>query len=157
MFTDFQNSFPKNSFWHFNLHFVLKIFIWDIFQITEKKQQLKTTIFWRTFDVIFDVSVFDIVKGLSYNATKTVNTWMHKQNCWFQQLADSLKNALLYEVIYMNNSSRNLVYLTFIPKYCKNLEFFKLSCTWFFIFLHLALVFKNKIDWQKCPQLFATS
>ena len=51
MFPDFKNSFPKNSFWHFDLHFVLKTFIWDIFQITEKKQQTKNNSFlmniWR--------------------------------------------------------------------------------------------------------------
>ena len=41
MFPDFINSFPEKSFWHFDLHFVLKTFISDIFQITEKKQQTK--------------------------------------------------------------------------------------------------------------------
>ena len=36
----FQKEFPpKKSFWHFKLPFVLKTFISDIFQITEKKQQ----------------------------------------------------------------------------------------------------------------------
>ena len=51
MFPDFKNSFPEKSFWHFDLHFVLKTFIWDIFQITEKKQQTKNNNFltniWR--------------------------------------------------------------------------------------------------------------
>ena len=51
MFPDFKNSFPKNSFWQFNLHFVFKTFNLDIFQITEKKQQTKNQQF---FDVIFD-------------------------------------------------------------------------------------------------------
>ena len=41
MFPDPQNSFPEKSFWHFDLHFVLKTLISDIFQITEKKQQTK--------------------------------------------------------------------------------------------------------------------
>ena len=41
MFPDFKKSFPKKLFWHFKLHFVLKTFILDIFQITEKKQQTK--------------------------------------------------------------------------------------------------------------------
>ena len=41
MFPDFKNSFPEKSFWHFNLHFVLKTFNRDIFQITEKKQRTK--------------------------------------------------------------------------------------------------------------------
>ena len=41
MFPDPQNSFPEKSFWHFDLHFVLKTFISDIFQITEKKQETK--------------------------------------------------------------------------------------------------------------------
>ena len=51
MFLDFKNSCPKNSFCHFNSHFVLKTFIWDIFQITKKKQQTKNNNFqtniWR--------------------------------------------------------------------------------------------------------------
>ena len=41
----FQNSFPKKIFWHFNVHFVLKTFIWDMFQITEKKQPTKNNNF----------------------------------------------------------------------------------------------------------------
>ena len=41
MFPDFKNSFPKKSFWHFDLHFVLKTFISDKFQITEIKQQTR--------------------------------------------------------------------------------------------------------------------
>ena len=41
MFPDFKNSFPKKTFWHFNLHFVLKIFISDTFQITEKEEWTK--------------------------------------------------------------------------------------------------------------------
>ena len=40
MFSDFKKIFPKTAFWHFNSHFVLKTFIWVIFQITEKKQQI---------------------------------------------------------------------------------------------------------------------
>ena len=34
----------KKIFWHFDLHFVLKTFIWDIFQITEQKQQAKRVV-----------------------------------------------------------------------------------------------------------------
>ena len=40
VFPDFKNNF-ENLFWHFYLHFVLKTFILDLFQITEKKQQNK--------------------------------------------------------------------------------------------------------------------
>ena len=51
MFPDFKTSFPKNSFWQFNLDFVFKTFNLDTFQITEKKQQTKNNNFltniWR--------------------------------------------------------------------------------------------------------------
>ena len=56
MFPDIKNSFLEKSFWRFDLHFVLKLFILEIFQITEKKQQTKNQQFYDgTFDVITDI------------------------------------------------------------------------------------------------------
>ena len=63
MFPDFTNSFQKKNHFDILIYILSLKFIWDIFQITEKKQQTKkSTIFWRTFDVIIDVSV----KGLRF-------------------------------------------------------------------------------------------
>ena len=52
MFSEFKNSSKKIHFG--NLIYILssKQFNLGIFQITEKKNKLKTTIFWRTFDMI---------------------------------------------------------------------------------------------------------
>jgi hypothetical protein len=51
-----------------------KTFNIDIFQITEKNNKLKTTIFWQTIDLIIDVSLIVVVKGLRF---WVCSTWNH--------------------------------------------------------------------------------
>ena len=50
-------------------------------RLLRRNDNLKTTIFWQTFDVIIDVSVFDVVKGLRLRliCTMTKHFWSELQ------------------------------------------------------------------------------
>ena len=88
------------------LHFVLKTFIGDIFQITEKKQK---TIFWQTFDVVIDVSIFDVVKGLHYRVPLFV---CDSSYFCFQKMKNH-KQITAYYYPHETFTLQWLVYITF--------------------------------------------